>query len=151
MEEQRSLLALFQLYRSNFTILHWKAKGIDFDTIHKTMGEYGDKVSGDIDVVAEMIIMQEGHPVGYEETIRLLSNIDNTSVDIKALLPEDDYPRDEAISQANKMFKNILTFITIILDKIDGHEELIGVKSQYENMYYEYDKEFRYLNRRRLS
>lgn len=153
MEEQRLLLASLQLYRSNFSILHWKAKGEDFDNIHKLMDEYGKKISDDIDIVAEMIIMQEGHPVGYEETIVLLSKINDPSINIKALLPEDDYLRDEAIFQTNNMVKNILTFIKAIIDKLerDGSGDTLGVKSQYEEMYYRYYKELNYLNKRRFT
>lgn len=149
MDEQVKLFAMLQLYRANFQMLHWKACGRSFDRFHEnvTTGYY-EKLDKDVDDVAEILMRQGANPLGYYDVFVKMNSGDSKCKIVKS---DKDYSGDDITKLTNLFLKDILDQISRCLNssEIKDMRENIGIKSYYEALYNEYDKEYRFLNRRR--
>jgi DNA-binding ferritin-like protein len=148
MNSQRLLLAKLILAKSNFQVLHWKCTGIDFDTIHAVTNKYYDMANSDLDDVAEILMRQNINPLNYEDVCKLIPMND----DGKTCIPTDMmYNSNTAYSLCDKILTSITSQIIEVLrkDDIANNPANIGIKSYYEGLLNEYDKELRFLNARR--
>lgn len=145
----RTLLSILIIERSNLEVLHWKAKGVSFDTMHNnvTTNLY-EKVSDDIDNIAEISMRLGMNPVNYLDAYEEISKI---SSDIKILSADEDYYRDDIISIISDILRVIMSSILKVLASSDIQNKPInvGIKSNLEGMFETYDKEYRFLNARR--
>lgn len=145
----KKLIAMLIIQRSNFQILHWKVRGEDFDNMHANVTNgYYEMVSSDIDDVVEVAMRLDINPVNHIEACKIVLNDGNSNI----MYPSDkDYSRDEVIVLINKSLINILSCIKDVLetDEIQNEISNVGIKSYLEALYDKYDKECRFLNRRR--
>ena len=151
MKEQIKLFALMQIHKSDFQMLHWKTIGDGFDRFHTNITSgYYEKLDKDIDDVAEVLLRQGVNPPNYFEVVMVL-NEDGEKV--KFISSKKDYRKTEIISYTDMILKKILNQIIKCLDsdEIKNVKENVGIKSYYEALYNDYDKEYRFLNKRRLS
>lgn len=150
---ERLLLAILIVYQQNFKILHWCASGAEFHTQHDQANKYYSKLEDDIDNVAEICMMNDIRPLNTKEAFSML---DESNEQYLQLHTDVDYKMEDFISYTGIMFDSILKTINNILDKLENDESIysknsVGIKSYLENLYYEYDKEFRYINARRSA
>lgn len=140
-----------QIHKSDFQMLHWKTIGDGFDRFHTNITSgYYEKLDKDIDDVAEVLLRQGVNPPNYFEVVMVL-NEDGEKV--KSISSKKDYRKTEIISYTDMILKKILNQIIKCLDsdEIKNVKENVGIKSYYEALYNDYDKEYRFLNKRRLS
>lgn len=150
---ERLLLAILIVYQQNFKILHWCASGSEFHTQHDQANKYYSKLENDIDNVAEICMMNDIRPLNTKEAFTML---DKSSEKYLQLHTEEDYNMEDFISYTKIMFESILKAISDVLDRLENDnptfpKNSIGIKSYLENLYYEYDKELRYINNRRAT
>lgn len=146
--EFKVLLSGMILYRHNFRVLHWNAKGEKFDRIHQLADEYSEMLHGDIDTVAEMLMRLSQDPPSYDEVVEILRN--DTDIDFKIIDGKAFYDYEEFSKLSNSMLNDILVSISNVL----GTEEIaefnnVGIKAELEGLYNKYDLQYRYLNKRR--
>lgn len=144
------LLAVLVVERSNFEVLHWKAKGRHFDNVHNNVtAGYYDMVSDDIDVVAEMGLRLNINPVNYTSAYKTAVKVCGN--DLVVVSADRDYSRDQVIETTDIILKLILFCIaqTLMTDEIQKDIKNVGIKASLEGMYDKYDKECRFLNARR--
>ena len=145
----RTLLSVLLIHRSNFEVLHWKAKGRHFDSMHNNVTtNYYDMISDTVDEVAELGMRMGLVPVNYLDAYREAKNCCN---DIFVADASKDYSRDEIIATTDVILKNILDTLGCVLysDTIQNERTNVGIKANLEGMYDKFDKELRFLNSRR--
>ena len=150
MNAQKILFALLQLHKSNFQLLHWKVCGRDFDNMHNNVtNSYYEKTSSDIDDVAEVILRQGINPPNYAQVLGVLKE---GEIHTNLLSGDATYTKQDVTIASDKMLGEICTAIIAVLNAPEmKNPENIGIKSYYENLLNEYDKEFRFLNKHRLE
>lgn len=145
----KELTAVFALEAHNFKVLHWMAKGKQFDRIHvKLASDYYDMVSDDLDVVAELgMRLDEGVP-NYAEVIKLLMKTDCCEYEI---IEAEDVDYETFVEKADKILHDIITSIICVYKRDDIQNDVInvGIKSTLEGLLEKYDLQYRYLNKRR--
>lgn len=150
MNEQLILFALLQLHKSNFEVLHWKCYGCDYDTLHKEVtSQFYEDFAEDADTVAENLMRQGMNPGNYFSVMRILRETEHLDfVDDTKL-----YTRNEVVQKCDEILKCILEQIEKCLQTPEIKENIknVGIKSFYEGMYDKYDKEYRFLNKRRIE
>lgn len=148
--KQKILFSLLEIQRSNMHVLHWKACGNGFDTAHnKITNDYYEKITSDIDDVAEMMMRQNINPCNYIEVHKTLRD---AGIDARIYSSESNYSRSDIIKACDEILGEICSAIIDVLKTPEISEkcENIGVKSFYEGLLDSYDKEYRFLNKRRL-
>lgn len=143
---ERLLLAILIVYQQNFKILHWCASGAEFHTQHDQANKYYSKLEDDIDNVAEICMINGIRPLNTRDAFEML---EKSRGDYLQLSAEQDYKMEDFISYCDIMFDSILQVINAVLDDLEDDKRSVGIKSYLENLYYEYDKELRYINARR--
>lgn len=143
----RVFLAALIVYQQNFKLLHWCAKGNNFDTIHEQAKKYYEKMDKDIDDVAEICLICNLRPLNIKEAYNLLEESDNEYLQLDS---SEDYDMEDFTKYTDIILKSIISIIEELLDS-DGIDDdsLIGAKSYLENLHYEYLKEYKYINTRR--
>lgn len=144
----RTFLSVLLVYRSNFHVLHWNAKGKNFFTLHNKASEYYNEILNDVDVVAEMILRREdGQIVNYEEALDIIKN--DEDYQFLLLSSSEKIDSDKFKEYSRRMFKDILHCIEELLDtdKIKDPKN-VGIKSALEGMHDKYDLQCNYLLRR---
>lgn len=150
--KQRLLFALLIIHRTNFQMLHWKVCGSDFDNAHNNVtNNYYEKVTADIDDVAEMLMRQGMNPLGYYDVVKLLADSDVKKIIVDN---DEDYSKKEAFQICDVILEQICEAIIGCLEDLEEENQPninAGVKSYYENLLDQYDKEYRFLNKRRIK
>ena len=145
----KELTAVFALEAHNFKVLHWMAKGKQFDRIHvKLASDYYDMVSDDLDVIAEYgMRLKEGVP-NYADVITLLKDTDCCDYEI---IEGNDVDYETFVAKADKILGDIIKSIICVYKREDIQNEPInvGIKSGLEGLIDKYDLQYRYLNERR--
>ena len=145
----KKLMAILIVQRSNFQVLHWKSIGRHFDNMHTNVtNNYYEMVSTDIDDVTECAMRLGVNPVNLVKACQIAASTEGVSM----YSTEKDYERDEIVSLTDKSLKSILNAIADVLqeDEIQENIENVGIKAYLEGLYDKYDKEYRFLNRRRM-
>lgn len=146
----RLLLSLLLVYRSNFHLIHWLAKGKHFDRVHALANEYYDMLLEDADAIAEMCMRLKIRPVNYLEASKELENCKDQKFLLVA--SDEDYDLEDLISKTDIMLNDILSCIEVILESAELKERCnVGIKSDLEAMHSKYDLEARYKNVRRTK
>ena len=144
MENLLKLQAILTVHADNFRILHWKACGKNFDSAHKIAGDYYDMVSDDVDNIAEILLRYDVNPLNIFNCIKVAVK-SGTNVSIP---PQNDYTKEEVIKYSGLILTEILNVIAEALEEAQNPVS-VGVKAYLESLYDKYDKESRYLNKRR--
>lgn len=144
----KTLLSLFMVYRSNFHVLHWNAKGEKFDRVHALAADYYDKLLSDADIIAEMSMRIGQGVVNYPEAYDTLKTSNNNYL----IIPSDTlYDYNAFIKMCDTMLKDILHSIESALENpVIKEPSNVGIKATLESMHNEYDLQCRYLNARRM-
>jgi len=146
---QKVMLSLFIYYQNNFHMLHWKSKGKGFDTAHKQItSDYYETLADDIDDIAEVLLRNDINPPSYKEVLEILEESD---IEVITIDNEKNYDIEDIIKLSQKMLEDLFK-VLIEVHEIPEMKEVknIGVLSFYENLIDKYDKECRYLNKRRF-
>lgn len=149
------LIAMFNVYADNFRVIHWGAKGKQFDRIHSISQKYYDMISEDIDVLAEMALRVDEEPCIFLNTLEVLSKYEGRKFFIFEKFQDSDY--DSFIKISTTMLQDIVLSLVEILDtdlfKGDSDEARVnvGIKSEIEGLISKYDLEARYLCARRFK
>lgn len=143
------LLSTLLVYRSNFHVMHWNAKGCHFDFVHSQAATYYDKLLADSDKVAEMAMRLGQNCVNYPEAYDMLHSANNDFVIVPS---ETKYNLADFCKFTATMFKDIISIIGQVLatEEIKSPSN-VGIKASLEGMYDEYDLQLRYLNARRME
>lgn len=145
------LNAVLRLYESNFRNLHWNAAGIDFNDSHKSIStDYYDLCGKYVDITAEMIVRLSGqNPPNYVEVGGILENTDHDYVIIDSTRL---YSREDIVHLSDTMLGDICTIVVDILtDEVLQTPINAGIKSDLEAMLSEFDLQYRYINKRRIT
>ena len=143
----RTFLSILLVYRSNFHVIHWLAKGEQFDTIHEKAADYYDMILTTCDEVAEMAMRIGERPVNYIEALKVVEDADK---DYKILSTSSNYEFEDFKENTDIMFKDILECIEELLESdIVTEKQNVGIKAQLESIYNQYDLQLRYINKRR--
>lgn len=135
---------MLNIYFYNFRVLHWKVKDDIFDTYHELMNEYYDKLSEDIDLIAEMLLSNDLEVSSLDDVVKY-SNENN----IKIIDVNLNYSKNDIVELINEMFINIINYIKRLLNEDGVVTNNPGISSELENLYSYYDKEVNYKNERR--
>jgi DNA-binding ferritin-like protein len=147
----QKLNAVLRMYESNFRILHWNAKGIDFNDSHKSITtEYYEMIGKTIDQIAEIMARLGENVPNYVEVLNILKSDNNK--DYMIIDPSDLYTREQIVKLADTMLNDICLVIIDCLEdpSIQNLAINAGIKSELESIYSEYDLQARYINKRRL-
>lgn len=138
------LQALLTVHADNFHMLHWKACGKNFDSTHKIAGDYYEMLTDDVDDVAEIMLRYDINPLNILQCVKVVAQ-HGSNVSVKST---DDYDKSDIVECSDEILKEIIDTIKLTLEDYQGTED-IGVKSYLEGLFDKYDKECRYLNKRR--
>jgi len=111
MEKFKILLASLVTQQYNLRVLHWKVKGLSFDTPHKILDEYIDKFSQFIDQIAELMLTQGENPPSMNEIIET-ANIEKFNENLMMI----DYNEIQ-------VYKGIYDILNLIISKIQDCRE----------------------------
>ena len=145
MENIQLLQAMLTVHADNFRMLHWKACGKNFDSAHKIAGDYYEMLSGDIDDVAEVMLRDDILPLNMLKCAQLVLN---HGTNVQGITSSNDYDKEDIIEYSDKILGEIVNTIKITLEDYQV-EHSVGCKAYLEGLYDKYDKEWRYLNKRR--
>lgn len=139
-----------RVYHSNLLNLHWNSHGMDFNDSHKDITtEYYELCDKYIDITAEMLARLNIFAPNYIEVVDYMSKSEDKFhiVDSAKL-----YSREEIVALVDKMFESILFYIEKSLEdeEIKNNIKNVGIKSDLESMYSEFDLQYRYINKRRM-
>ena len=149
-DKLKLLQAVLRLYCSNMSVLHWNSTGEEFNDAHRGIAEvYEDLFHKHIDDIGEFITRFDGFPANYKEVLELIESADHDflMVDSSRL-----YTRKDIILLSQTMLNDTVNLISEVLDD-DTLEDHInaGMKSELETILNEFDLQYRYINKRRLS
>lgn len=134
------LLAIIVHNQYNLRILHWKACGSHYDSIHSRLDEYVSKFSDFIDKIAEMNLMMGIDPLNKKEIDTLLEDedIDN------CLSSNADYDNERTDKIVNTIFGSIMEIISdiredneypsYIISDLDDIEGFFRLEGSYKNV-----------------
>ena len=146
MQSIQKLQAILTVHADNFRILHWKSCGENFECAHQISGNYYDMLSDDVDDIAEIMLRYDINPLNIFQCIKLSIN-SGTNVSVSA---SEDYDIKAVTEKTSLIFTEILKIIREVLEEAQDPSS-IGVKAYLESLYDKYDKELRYLNKRRMK
>ena len=135
------------IFANNVKMLHWNCKGNEFGAVHDGLtNELYDKMTDDVDRVAEMMIRLSLRPLNLYEVVEIGEENDTPVVNSNYL-----YEKEEVYKYIQKMLIVIMKNIeeTLELDAIQDIKNT-GIRSDLEAMHNEYDIERRFKNARRL-
>jgi starvation-inducible DNA-binding protein len=135
-----NLFKMLNIYFYNIRVLHWKVKSDKFDEVHSLMNMYYDKLSDDVDLIAEMMLSNDIDVVSLNEVVDSKYALIDTN---------KDYTYDEVFNLIELMFKDIVDYIKRLLNEDSVVTKNPGIHSELENLYSFYDKELNYKNTRR--
>lgn len=147
----KKLVAMLLIQRANFQTLHWKVVGEGFDRLHNSItNDYYEMVSGDIDDVVETFMRIDINPVGYIEACKIISTLEDPAIIYST---ESNYNKENVLKLTHKSLNLILDSIASVLkeDCIQNDITNVGIKAYLESLYDKYDKECRFLNRKRIG
>ena len=142
-------LAQLTLYESNFRVLHWNSTGNGFDRAHLAAGDYYEMVADDIDVIAEYLGRLDIFPANIIEAVHIIEQAEETFT----VIPTNKlYTKEEVFKYIDTLLGSIKHSIELLLDT-DEIKDMsnVGIKAALEGLHDKYDKEHRYLNKRRNS
>lgn len=148
MDQLTVLLAKLIIHESNMRCLHWLVKGSEFDNSHSGFTtSYYEMISNDIDYVAECLMRNDKDVLNYEEALEIAREENSSMID-----SDKKYASVEAAQICNQIFSSILLSLEAVLESTDIKDNIknVGIRSSLESMYERYDKEKRFLNKRRL-
>ena len=140
----KTFLSVLLLYRHNFQVLHWMADGESFLTIHAQAEKYYKRLSDDIDKIAEMILRESNEIISYKEVFDIIEESDQ---DFLLMTGKDLCDMVSFTTYSEKMFDDLKECIGEILKHPKGSED-VGIYSELENMFNEYDLQARYIIKR---
>lgn len=145
MSKLTDLFGVLNIMQYNFKIIHWKACGTQFDTIHEVANQLASATYNYIDDVAEMALMLS-LPI---LPLKAFGEVDSENILI--LDVKKNYEGQEAF----KCIKECLqTIVDIVIETCDddvlGETEYAGIRADLESILAYYTKELLYLNKRRL-
>ena len=140
--------ALLRLYEQNFRNLHWNSIGLEFNDSHKNITtEYYEMLSKSVDEVAEILCMYGVDPANYIEALDIIQSCEKKYLIVDS---KTKYSKEEIVKSADIMLRDICQLLSEIIPQITNHLDA-GIKSEFETMLFNYSKEARYLNARRLG
>lgn len=145
MKSLQKLQALLTTHADNFRILHWKACGHNFDSAHKIAENYYEMLSNDIDDVAEIMIRYDINPLNMISCVKLSLEYNTIKDTVK---PSNNYDKYDIVEISDSILEELCSIIKDTIQDFQD-EDSIGVKSYLESLFEKYDKEYRYINRRR--
>ena len=143
----RTLQSNLTIFANNIKMLHWNCKGDEFGCMHDELtNDLYDKMTDDVDRVAEMMIRLSLRPLNLYEVVEIGEENDTPVVNSNYL-----YEKEEVYKYIQKMLIVIMKNIeeTLELDVIQDIKNT-GIRSDLEAMHNEYDIERRFKNARRL-
>lgn len=142
------LLAVFMLHENNCRCLHWLSCGKAFDRAHQIAEDLRSLISDDIDTIAEMSLrIDDSGVANLPETIGILKESDENHIIVDS---NKCYEKKDVEKLTGVILEDILNTIEIVY-KDSSMEDIrnVGIKSALESLYDKYDKEYRYLSKRR--
>lgn len=136
-ESIQILMSALNLYRYNFRIMHWKAKGKHFKKVHDLMSEYYDMLDGFIDEIAEIGLMNDIQPVSYQDTFDILNRSD---LEFEQLHGTETFDCPEAVKKSGEMFDQLIQLYDEVKDgapdaivsKLEEHQYTMMLESKYK-------------------
>jgi DNA-binding ferritin-like protein len=144
MESLINIFVALTIFKYNFRLLHWKTKGLDFDTKHELVDKYYDQLHIYHDDIAEIILMLNGRLLALNEVMHVGKESDR---EILLMDGNDYYDNKKIFELINQMFNQLVD----LYEDACNDEELTGdiVSKLQEHQYY-FRKECRYKGKNRL-
>lgn len=143
----KDFLAQLIVEETNLRCLHWCAYGKHFDRAHALADEYRKMVSEDIDTIAEYSDMLETGVCNIPEAMEIL---DNSERDFLIVDTSKNYNKKTIQAYINMILREIVDSLQILLSSDDiQNNNNVGIRSDLETICGKYDKQLRYLNKRR--
>lgn len=145
----KELTAVFVFEAHNFKVLHWMAKGKQFDRVHtKLSSDYYDMVSADADVVAEYGLRLDETVPSYPDVLSILKDSD---IQFEVVEGSDFIDYETFVEKTNHILGCILKSLFAVYENEEVKKiENVGIKSGIEGLIDKYDLEMRFLNKRRI-
>lgn len=132
------LLADLVVSEYSFRILHWNIVTDNFDGVHGLMDDYLSMIQGDIDSVAEILMMINGRPCSLKE---LLDKSECTIAEASKT-----YNRIQEFEIINKIFDDLIKDIDKCLTGLTD-----DIADELKAIQFKYRKELQYKNKQRLQ
>ena len=142
MDSLKTLFSTVILYRHNLHVLHWKAKGCDFDCIHGLLDTYVDKFNGFVDEIAEIMLMMGTNPLSIQDCLKIAE--DDSDITHIIIDPNSDYDAEECINHVKTMFDTLMNVYENVCDEddipndiiatFDNHVGWIRLENKYKNV-----------------
>ena len=104
-------------------------------------------LSKSVDEVAEILCMYGVDPANYIEALDIIQSCEKKYLIVDS---KTKYSKEEIVKSADIMLKDICQLLSEIIPQITNPLDA-GIKSEFETMLFNYSKEARYLNARRLG
>lgn len=105
------LHAVIEFHKYNMKVIHWKAKGVHFDSIHQIAENMFSLLNEYSDLVAEMAIINNQLPVSFPDIINTLNKSDER---FEWLSTDDLFNETRSIEN----IQSILMQVIAITDKV---------------------------------
>ncbi|HAB67062.1 MAG TPA: hypothetical protein DCE23_06820 [Firmicutes bacterium] len=136
-ESIQLLMSALNLYRYNFRIMHWKAKGKHFKKVHDLMADYYTMLDGFIDEVVEIGLMYDVEPVSYQETFEILNK---SELQFEQLHGSEAFDCPEAVKKSGEMFDQLIQVYDTVKEEVHGaiaskleeHQYAMILESKYK-------------------
>jgi len=102
----RFLHAVVEFHKYNMKVIHWKAKGVHFDTVHEIAENTFGMLNEYSDLVAEMAIMNGQLPVSFPEILEVLNKSEDRF----------EYLSTTALFNETEAIQNVQTILFQIID-----------------------------------
>lgn len=140
-QELERIFSALILYRHNIHVLHWNAKGVDFDPVHNLMNEYVSKFNELIDEIAEIMKMVKIMPLCLHDVLQTTHN--DTENSYLGLDCHRHYNSKEIFESIRIMFASLITLYdktincgclpSSIISELESHQQWFRKEGSYKN------------------
>ena len=130
------------LYCYNMRALHWKIKGLSFDTKHELADNYHEKLAGFVDDIAEILMMLGNAPKDLRTVVGNIGSDENEGYLLISCEGNTYYTEEQMLRSINQMFNHLIALYESacndgnlpgdVVSKLQEHEYFFRLESRYK-------------------